>query len=79
MARRRSKRTEIKAVVLYARVSDPRQAEKDLSLPAQIDALRKYARERGYLIVKEYVEPGVSARDDNRPVFRAMTKLACDG
>ncbi|MGE0903767.1 MULTISPECIES: recombinase family protein [Dehalococcoides] len=33
---------------IYARVSSERQAEKDLSIPAQIKALRKYALERGW-------------------------------
>ena len=30
-------------VVLYARVSSERQVEKDLSISAQLKALRKYA------------------------------------
>jgi site-specific DNA recombinase len=34
-------------VVLYARVSSEKQAEKDLSITAQLKALRNYALERG--------------------------------
>jgi DNA invertase Pin-like site-specific DNA recombinase len=64
--------TDLMPAVLYCRVSDPRQAEKDLSLPAQKKALREWAEGNGYIIVKEYIEPGVSARDENRPVFRLM-------
>ena len=30
-------------VAIYARVSSERQAEKDLSIPAQIKALKRYA------------------------------------
>ncbi len=31
----------------YARVSTPDQAEKDLSLPAQMSAIRRYAQDHG--------------------------------
>ena len=58
--------------MLYVRVSDQRQAEKDLSIPAQLTALRKYAKDHGYVIVQEFLEPGVSGTDDNRPAFRRM-------
>ena len=33
-------------VAIYARVSSERQAEKELSIPAQIKALKKYALDR---------------------------------
>lgn len=59
-------------VVLYARVSTAEQAEKDLSIPAQLDAMRRYCHDRGYTAVTEYVEPGASATDDNRKVFKRM-------
>ena len=32
------------AVALYARVSTPRQAEKDLSIPDQLRQLREYCK-----------------------------------
>jgi len=57
---------------LYARVSTVEQAEKDLSLPAQLGAMRKYCADKGIEIVGEYVEPGASGTDDNRPIFRRM-------
>jgi site-specific DNA recombinase len=57
---------------LYARVSTEEQAEKGLSLPAQIEELRRYCRERSIKIFREYIEPGVSGTDDNRRVFRRM-------
>lgn len=74
MPRTAIKTAEIKNVVLYGRVSTPEQAEKDLSIPAQLDALRKYCSSHGYTIADEYVEPGFSAYqdDDRRPVFRRM-------
>ena len=43
-------------VVLYARVSSEKQAEKDLSIPAQLKALRKYALQRNWEIVTEYID-----------------------
>jgi len=43
-------------VILYARVSSERQAEKDLSIATQLKALRKYALERGWEVYKEFVD-----------------------
>ena len=34
------------AVALYARVSTPRQAEKDLSIPDQLRQMREYCKAR---------------------------------
>src|SRR5690349_9609048 len=68
----RRKRSDVVRVALYARVSDPKQVEKALSIPAQLEALRAHARERDWVVVNEYVEPGVSATDDQRPMFRKM-------
>lgn len=73
------KTAEPKRAVLYTRVSTQEQAERDLSLPAQLDALRAWARQEDYEILKEYVEPGESGRDDNRPKFRQMIGELLDG
>ena len=40
-------------VAIYARVSSERQAEKDLSIPAQLKALKRYALGRGWDVVAE--------------------------
>ena len=61
--------------VLYARVSSERQAEKDLSIPAQLKALRSYALKKGWEIVREFVDEAESARTANRPCFQEM--IAC--
>ena len=61
---------------IYARVSSERQAEKDLSIPAQIKALNKYALERGWNVVKEYIDEAESARTANRPAFKEMIAMA---
>ena len=58
--------------ILYARVSTERQAEKDLSIPAQLEAMRAYANSRNWSIVHEYIEPGFSARGIERPVLQDM-------
>ena len=58
--------------ILYARVSTTRQAEHDLSIPDQIAHAERYCAERGIEIVGEYIDPGASARDDNRPEFQRM-------
>jgi DNA invertase Pin-like site-specific DNA recombinase len=57
---------------LYARVSTGKQAKKDLSIPDQIGQLEEYCRAKEWAIHKTYVEPGASARDDRRPMFREM-------
>ena len=63
-------------VVLYARVSSERQAEKDLSIPAQLKALRDYASTKNWRVVKEFVDAAESARTANRPEFQCMIALA---
>ena len=63
-------------VVLYARVSSEKQAEKDLSIPAQLKALRKHALDKGWNIVAEYVDEAESARSAGRPAFREMIAAA---
>ncbi|MHA1814091.1 MAG: recombinase family protein [Candidatus Thorarchaeota archaeon] len=59
-------------VVLYARVSSQRQAEKQLSISAQLRALRAFAREKEWPIVAEYVDEAKSGRTANRPAFSKM-------
>jgi site-specific DNA recombinase len=62
--------------LLYARVSTDKQADKELSIPAQLLAMRDYARQRDWVIVEEFVEPGASAKTAERPVLqRLLTKV----
>ncbi|HVC09581.1 MAG TPA: recombinase family protein [Elusimicrobiota bacterium] len=61
---------------LYARVSSERQAEKDLSIPAQLKALRQYADKQGWRVVQQFVDEAESARTANRPEFQRMIALA---
>jgi site-specific DNA recombinase len=70
---RRPKKTNLRNVVLYVRVSTAEQAEQGLSLPAQRQALERYAADHGYEVLRSYEEAGASGTDDNRPAFRRMT------
>jgi len=63
-------------VSVYARVSSERQEEKDLSIPAQLKALKRYAMERGWEVVAEYVDEAESARTAHRPKFKEMVAAA---
>ena len=45
---------------LYLRVSSDIQAKEGDSIPAQRDALRKYAKDHGMIIAGEYVDDGIS-------------------
>jgi len=58
--------------IVYARVSTTRQADHDLSIPDQLAHAERYCGERGHEIVGRYIDPGASARDDNRPEFQRM-------
>lgn len=64
-----------KRVVIYARVSSDRQ-DVDLSISAQLKALREYATRNGYFVVKEFVDEAESGRSTARPSFREMISLA---
>jgi DNA invertase Pin-like site-specific DNA recombinase len=61
---------------LYLRVSTGRQADSDLSIPDQRRQAKGYCASRGWEIVADYVEPGVSATDDRRPEFQRMIDAA---
>lgn len=63
-------------VVIYARVSSDHQAEKELSIPAQLKAIHKFCQEKGWLVVGEYLEKGKSAKSDDRPEFQKMIAMA---
>ena len=63
-------------VALYARVSSEQQAEKDLSIPAQLKALKDHAIKKGWEVVSEFVDAAESARTANRPAFQKMIAQA---
>ena len=56
---------------LYARVSSDRQ-DVDLSVAAQMRALREFAERNGYVVAREFVDEAESGRVADRPQFRKM-------
>ena len=58
--------------LIYARVSTDKQADKELSIPAQLQAMRQYSGDRGWTILNEFVEAGASARTVERSVLRQL-------
>ena len=60
---------------LYTRVSSQRQ-DVDLSISAQLRALREYAAKNGYHVVREYVDEAESGRTADRPQFQRMVAEA---
>jgi site-specific DNA recombinase len=60
---------------IYARVSSEKQ-DVDLSISAQLRALREYANRNGYQVVKEFVDEAESGRTSARPAFREMIAVA---
>jgi len=62
----------------YARVSSQDQADRDLSIPAQLKALHEYATRRGLLIVEQFIDIE-SAKEPGRTKFtEMMTRLQKD-
>ena len=66
-----TERFDLTPVALYARVSSDRQ-DVDLSIAAQLRALRDYAERNGYLVAREYVDEAESGRIADRPEFQKM-------
>ena len=64
-------RFDMTPVALYARVSSDRQ-DVDLSVAAQLRALRDYAEKNDYLVAREYVDEAESGRIADRPQFQKM-------
>ena len=58
-----------KKAALYLRSSKDRS---DVSIDAQRRTLTKLAKEKGILIVHEYADPVVSAKDERRPEFQKL-------
>jgi site-specific DNA recombinase len=60
-------------VAIYARVSTKGQAERDLSVPEQIDAVTRYCEERSWPVVAVFKDAGFSgAAQVSRKQFQAM-------
>lgn len=66
-----------KRVAVYARVSTARQADNDISIPDQLAQAQRYSDGRGWIVVREFVDSGASARDDKRPEFQRLMDACC--
>ncbi|WP_208249064.1 recombinase family protein [Rhizobium sp. T1470] len=64
---------------LYLRVSTGRQADNDLSIPDQRRQATEFCKARGWEVVSEFVDAGLSGTDDNRPELQRMLDLATGG
>lgn len=64
--------------VIYARVSSTEQVS-GYSIDAQVDLCREWAAQQGYTVVHIYIEPGKSAKTDERPVFQQMIRYVSAG
>lgn len=58
----------------YARISTKEQAEKGLSIPAQLKAIREIASPHGFRILEEYIDEEESAKTNDGPEFRKIIK-----
>ena len=57
---------DLRPVALYARVSSDRQ-DVDLSVAAQLRALRDYAAKNGYYVAREYIDAAALGLVADRP------------
>jgi site-specific DNA recombinase len=64
-----------KLIAIYGRVSTARQ-EEDGTIETQLSAVRQEARERGYTIVREYIDDGWSGDNLERPGLDALRQDA---
>lgn len=63
----------MKRVALYMRVSSTKQVKEGDSIPAQRDALTKYAKEKGYSVAGEYLDDGNHTDSITPPVWFCFT------
>lgn len=61
--------------IAYIRVSTDRQATDGTSLVTQRRRVIEYVTAKGYVLVKQFVEEGESAKTDNRPVLQEMLRF----
>ena len=66
-------------VAIYARVSTDEQAEEGHSIDAQIRLCREFCALKGWTVVGEYIDAGVSGTTTRRPEFQRMLLDAHNG
>jgi site-specific DNA recombinase len=65
------KQEQLRAAI-YVRVSTREQAERGYSIQEQINSCRKYCEEKGWNVVRIYVEKGISGKNLNRPKIQQL-------
>lgn len=68
------RRPLMKRVVIYVRVSTQEQATEGYSIGEQLTRLRKYCEAHGWILVEEYVDPGYSGTNTQRPALQKLMK-----
>jgi site-specific DNA recombinase len=61
--------------VIYARTATTQHAEHGNSIPAQVEACRKYAKENGFDVTEVFADAGYSGARLDRPALRKMRSL----
>ena len=59
-----------KAAIIYARVSTLAQAEEELPIESQLEVCRRKAAELDAVVLREFVDAGISGRTDQRRAFQ---------
>jgi DNA invertase Pin-like site-specific DNA recombinase len=68
------------SAVVYARVSSKEQEREGFSIPAQLELLRDYARQRSMIILHEFVDiESASTNDKTRTGFSATFQNSKSG
>lgn len=62
----------MKRVVIYVRVSTQEQATEGYSIGEQLNRLKKYCEAHGWILVEEYVDPGYSGTNTDRPALQKL-------
>ena len=63
------------SAIIYCRVSTDSQAEKGISLDAQVAACTAYAQAHGLEVVDVIVDAGLSGKSTDRPGLQKLLKL----
>ncbi len=59
-------------IAIYARVSTDEQKKFGFSISAQLDKLKKWCEENGYVLIAEFVDEGYTASNMKRPDLQEM-------
>lgn len=59
----------METAIIYARVSTKGQADDELPIDGQLEQCRRKAEQLGATVMREFIDPGVSARSDRRDAF----------